>query len=142
MFLLSRKFGRDYTFSLLFIETVPGSYDHFKKWFERGKNKQHNSKCTSSFKGGKVILKCNYCYFETPISSNSDYWKIGHFKKLLRDSSDCPKYKLIQENEATTSMDSSDNIEVCFTFYLIANTKIKLGTTRSGACGFLLSLIL
>ena len=85
----SRRFGRVHVLVSSLMSLVPGSYGHFKNWFENTKNQVWNSKCISSFKDGKIFLKCNFCHFESAITPNGIYWSVGTFTRHFRDSPDC-----------------------------------------------------
>ena len=102
------------------MELVPGSYDHFENWFGNEKNARYNSRATSSWKDGRVFLKCNSCPVETPISPNGDYWNVGNFTKHLKHSPDCT---LIGDSNNTIPMDSSDSLTVSLTFDFIPHMK-------------------
>ena len=109
IFQLSRKFGTIHILSFYFMELVPGSYDHFQNWFGNAKNQRYNSRATSSWKDGRVLLKCNCCPVETPISPNGAYWNIENFTKHLKHSTGCTS---IGDMNNTTSMVASDSLTV------------------------------
>jgi hypothetical protein len=116
IFRFSRRFGRVHVLVSSLMSLVPGSYGHFKKWFENTKNQVWNSKCLSSFKEGKIFLKCNFCHFESAITPNGIYWNVGTFTRHLRDSPDC------NNNITVLPMDFSDTLTVSLTLtYRIPN---------------------
>ena len=120
IFRFSRRFGRVHVLVPSVMSLVPGSYGHFKNWFENAKNQVLNSKCISSFKDGKIFLKCNFCHFESAITPNGIYWNVGTFTRHLKHSSDCMS---IGDTDNTTPMDSSDSLTVSLTFDFTSHTK-------------------
>ena len=93
---------------------TPGSYEHFKNWFQRHK---YYSKGTPSLKSGTVYLKCILCPFETPMTPQGNYWNIGNFKKHINSSPNCD---VNRSHEETIQMETSNGLQVSMTLDFIA----------------------
>jgi hypothetical protein len=93
----------------------PERYDHFKNWFQRH---ECFSKATSTFKSGKIYLKCILCHYETPISPQGNSWHIGNFKRHLNASpTNCDSNNTPVE---TIQMDTAYGLQVSMTLDFIA----------------------
>ena len=92
----------------------PERYDHFKNWFQRH---ECFSKATSTFKSGKIYLKCILCHYETPISPQGNSWHIGNFKRHLNASPNCDSNNTPVE---TIQMDTAYGLQVSMTLDFIA----------------------
>jgi hypothetical protein len=91
----------------------PERYDHFKNRFQRH---ECFSKATSTFKSGKIYLKCILCHYETPISPQGNSWNIGHFKRHVKASPKCDSNNAHAE---TIQMDTANDLQVSQTPYFI-----------------------
>jgi hypothetical protein len=91
----------------------PERYDHFKNWFQRH---EYFSKATSTFKSGKIYLKCIICQYETPISPQGNSWNIGNFKRHLKASPNCDSNNTPVE---TIQMDTANGLQVSMTLDFI-----------------------
>jgi hypothetical protein len=91
----------------------PERYDHFKNWFQRH---ECFSKATSTFKSGKIYLKCILCPYDTPISPEGKSWHIGNFKRHLKASPNCNSNNVYLE---TIQMGTNNGLQVSMTFDFI-----------------------
>jgi hypothetical protein len=102
----------------------PERYDHFKNWFQRH---ECFSKATSTFKSGKIYLKCILCHYETPIFPQGNSWHIGNFKRHLYASpTNCDSNNTPVE---TIQLDTANGLQVSMTLDFI--TFITFNETSS-----------
>ena len=136
IFRLCSKFVEDLTLLLFFMALTLERYDQFKNWF---KTNQFFSKATSSFKGGKVYLKCITCLWETPIYPQGKYWNIGHLKShLLTKSPTCSNGASQVEgpnqavSDITMSLETDDSLSVRMKldFFTFARYLVGLSITN------------
>jgi hypothetical protein len=84
----------------------PERYDHFKNFFH---HHECFSKATSSFKSGKIYLKCNGCLWETPVYPRGNSWNVGNFKNHRKASPNCD---VNGAHEETIQMDTNNSSQV------------------------------
>ena len=104
---------KDHILLPFLMALTPGSYEHFKNWFQRHK---YCSKGTPSLKSGIVYLKCILCPFETPMTPQGNYWNIGNFKRHINSSPNCD---VNRAHEETIQMETTNSLQVSMTLDFI-----------------------